>query len=189
MTSLFMGHVIGSGVPADEATVRETAVPYYRETLAAEMDDMPEMGEVETDSNPDLGGLAKRQLASHWVQGVPSSPQVETVTGQNASNQIIASQVSTSGTAAGRELAGHTHTNLSYAVGIEAVNDLADPMHKMSNTYFVRTPRTVQETAGNYMSSPPDHALQGEISAYGKTAARDAAQSALYNSWWRGGAQ
>jgi hypothetical protein len=188
MSSLFLGQLSTTGVPADEKTVRSTTAPYYRDAPAAMAEDMPEMQELETDSNPDLG-LAPRQMASKWVDGNHVVTQDATVAMQNESNQVIARQVSTSGTAADRELAGETHRTLSYAVGIEPVFDLADPNHKMGNTYFMRTDRDIQSTAGNYMSVPPgqDHAIEGNIAAYGKTAARDAAQSALYNSWWNGG--
>lgn len=192
MTSLFMGNVVQTGVPADEKVVRSTAVPYYADKPAAMADDMPEMQELELDSDPNLG-LAHRQRASMWVEGQRVQHNPDVVSVQNASNQIIANQVSTSGTAANRELAGETHKNASYAVGIEPVYDLGDPNHKMGNTYFVRNERTVQEPAGNYMSVPPgmDTGLGTEagITAYGKTAARDAAQAAqykLFGDWLNG---
>jgi len=190
VTSLFMGHLNTIGVPADEKTVRNTATPVEYDAPPAMMDDQPEMQEVETDSNPNLG-LASRQLASKWSEGQRAVPQDGIVSEQNESNQMVNRQVSTSGTAAARELAGETHKNLSYAVGIEPVYDLADPNHKMGNTYFVRTPRNVQETATDYMTVPPgqDHAIEGNIAAYGKVASRNAAQSALYNTWWNGGQQ
>lgn len=190
MTSLFFGHLNGIGVPADEKVVRNTATPVYEDKPAAMAEDMPEQQELEIDPDPNLG-MTSRQLASKWVEGDRATPQPSIVATQNASNQVIAQQVSTSGTAASRELAGQTHKNLSYAVGIEPVGDLADPNHKMGNTYFVRNERNVQDTAGDYMSVPPgqDHAIEGNVAAYGKTAARDAAQSAVYNTWWNGGAQ
>lgn len=192
MTSLFMGNVVQSGVPADEKVVRSTAVPYYADKPAAVADDMPEMQELEIDSDPNLG-LAHRQRASMWVQGQRVQHNPDVVSVQNASNQIIANQVSTSGTAADRELAGETHTNLSYAVGIEPVNDLADPNHKMGNTYFVRNERSIQDTAGNMMSTPPGmytgNGVEGGIAAYGKVGARDAAQAGqykLFGDWLNG---
>lgn len=187
MTSLFLGRLDMAGVPADEKVVRNTATPYAHDAPAAMATDMPDMQELEIDSNPDLG-LTSRQKASMWVEGATAVPQTGIVAEQNASNQMIAAQVSTSGTAAAREEQGQTHQNLSYAVGIEPVFDLADPQHKMGNTYFVRNSRDVQETAGSYMSVPPgqDHAIVGNIATYGKDAAREAANAGLYNTWWQG---
>lgn len=187
MTSLFMGQVDVAGVPADEKVVRNTATPYSHDAPAAMATDMPEMQELENDSNPELG-LAPRQKASLWIEGGNAVPQAEIVAEQNASNQKIAQQVSTSGTAASREISGQTHQNLSYAIGIEPTFDLADPNHKMGNTYFVRNERDVQATAGNYMTTAPgqDHAIVGNISAYGKDAAREAANAGMYNTWWQG---
>lgn len=188
MSSLFMGTVVTSGVPADEATVRSTATPYYRDSPPAEQDSTPDPGEFVSDPNPNLG-LAPRQMASKWHEGERVAHQDDIVATQNVSNQVIAQQVSTSGTAASRESSGVTHKNLSYAEGIEPVFDLGDPNHKMGNTYFVREPRNVQDTTNPSMSVPPDydHSLQGNISAYGKVGVRDAAQSAVYNTWWNGG--
>jgi hypothetical protein len=187
MTTLFLGSINGNGVPADEVVVRSTATPYEQDAPAAMQEDMPVQQELETDGNPDLG-MVNRSLASKWVEGSHATPSDGLLAEQNSSNQIIAAQVSTSGTAAGRELAGQTHKNASYAIGIEPVSDLTEG-HKMGNTYFLRNARNVQEGAGSYMQPPPgqDHAIEGDISAYGKTAARDAAASAQYNAWWNGG--
>lgn len=188
MTSLFMGTLSTTGVPADEKVVRSTATPVEHDAPPAVQQDMPEANEVETDHNPDLG-MVNRQLASKWVEGSSANMPVEATAMQSESNQIVNRQVSTSGTAASRELAGQTHKNLSYAVGIEPVFDLGDPNHKMGNTYFVRNERNVQTGMGEYMSVPPgqDHAIQGNIAAAGKMDARDAAMSSVYNSWWNGG--
>lgn len=188
MTSLFLGALNSTGVPADEEVVRSTATPVEPDAPAAMATDMPDPQEVETDGNPHLG-MVNRQLASKLVEGSRAVPPDDIVREQNASNQMIAAQVSTSGTAAARELAGQTHKNLSYAVGLEPVFDLGDPNHKMGNTYFVRNERNVQEGMTDYMSVPPgqDHAIEGNIAAGGKSNARAASSSALYNSWWNGG--
>jgi hypothetical protein len=185
MTSLFLGRVDTAGVPADEKVIRNTATPVYVDAPPAEMPSMPDTNQVETDPNPNLG-MTPRQLGSMWVEGSHIRP-VDNITDiQVESNQVVNRQVSTSGTAAGRELAGETHKNASYAVGIEAPFDLADPNHKMGNTYFVRNPRDVQATMGSVMQAPPgmDQPQQGNIAAYGKSAARDAAQANLYRDWW-----
>lgn len=190
MTSIMFGQMQTElGVPADEKVVRNTATPVDVNAPAAEADDMPEQQEIETDPNPDLG-MSTRQVASHWIEGSPASVDSGLYGEQNASNQTIARQVATSGTAAARELAGRTHKNLSYAVGIEPVQDLADPNHKMGNTYFVRNDRDVQQGMGDYMTVPPgmgNPGVQENLSQAGKDAARQAAQSSVYDAFWNMG--
>lgn len=189
MTSLMFGTLVsGTGVPADEEVVRSTATPVEHDAPAAMQDDMPEPGEVETDSNPHLG-MVNRSLASTWTEGSHADNTPAEYGGQNASNQLVNQQVATSGTAASRETAGQTHKNLSYAVGIEPVDDLIDG-HKMSNTYFQRNDRDVQATQVPSMTIPPgmgDPGIIENISAKGAANARDAEQSSIYNHWWNGG--
>ena len=192
MTSIMFGQMQTElGVPADEKVVRRTAVPVDVNAPAAEADDMPEQQEIETDPNPDLG-MSTRQLASHWIEGQSATVHRGAYDDQKGSNQVIADQVASSGTAAAREMAGRTHKNLSYAVGIEPVSDLADPNHKMGNTYFVRNDRDVQQGMGDYMTVPPgmgNPGVQENLSQAGKDAARQATQSSVYNAFWNGGQQ
>jgi hypothetical protein len=190
MTSLFMGALVRSGVPADEAVVRNTAIPVDHDAPAAMQTDMPEMGEVETDPNPNLG-MDPRQMSSKWTEGTRDTPawipEAEAGTEQAA---IINRQVASSGTAAAREQAGLTNKNLSYAIGIEPVGDLRDG-GKMGNTYFVRHDRPVQDGMGNYMTpaNGQDRKTVGQVAAAGKQNARDAAEAAAYTAFWNGGAQ
>jgi len=191
MTSLFLGQLTSTGVPADETVVRSTATPYEHDAPAAMQDDMPEPNEVETDTDPNLG-MVNRQLASTWTEGQRILPSWDwEVAGTTESTTLINQQVSTSGTAAAREEAGQTHKNLSYAIGIEPVGDLVDG-HKMTNNYFTRNPRNVQSTQVPSMTVPPgmgDPGLLENVSAGGKYNARVAGEASIYNSWWRGGAQ
>lgn len=190
MSSLFMGAINYGPVPADEKAVRNTATPVDDDKPAAMAEDMPEQQEFESDPDPSLG-MSSRQLASKWSEGqhANASAWSSDVAETSLSTTLINQQVSTSGTAADRELAGQTHKNLSYAIGIEPVQDLADINHKMGNTYFVRNERVVQEGITNSMSVPPgqDHSAVPGIAMYGKDAARDAYQSNLYNAFWNGG--
>lgn len=190
MTSIMFGTLNSIGVPADEKVVRNTATPVEHDAPAAMQEDMPEPNEVETDHNPHLG-MDTRQLASKWVEGSHVQHDETRVAGQNVANQIINSQVSTSGTAAMREAAGMTHKNLSYAVGIEPVGDLVDG-HKMSNEYFQRDARNVQATEVPSMTVPPGMGNPGlieNISSAGRENARIAAESSIYNAFWNGGAK
>lgn len=190
MTSLFFGTLIGSGVPADEAVVRATAVPVDKDAPAAMQTDMPEMSEVETDKNPALG-MVNRQLASKWIdreRGVPS--WIGKVADGTNSNSIINEQVSTSGYSASQEAAGKWgHGTMPAAIGIEPVGDLRDG-GKMGNEYFIANDRDIQETADKTMMSPAinyDQGTTGRVAAEGKVNARKAAIAAQYDTFWNGG--
>lgn len=189
MTSIMFGQLSSIGVPADEKVVRNTATPVDDNAPAAMQDDMPEMSEVETDPNPDLG-MVNRQLASKWVQPEKTPPvhkwQVDT---DIYHNEIVDRQVSSSGTAAAREASGQWgHGTAAYAVGIEPVGDLRDG-GKMGNEYFKFDERPVQEGAGNYMTQANglDRAAIGSADAAGKRNARQAAIAAQYDLFWNGG--
>lgn len=186
MTSLMMGHLMQSAVPADEKVVRNTAVPYFADKPAAVADDMPVMGEVETDHDPNLG-MVNRQVASHWIpseRGVPA--WAEQVGDQYEHNAIVDRQVSTAGYSARKEASGQWgHGTLSAAVGIEPTGDLVDG-GRFGNDYFVRHPRGIQDTSDNTMMSTTT-APDADIAAAGMANARKAAQAALYNTYWNGG--
>lgn len=189
MTSLFFGQLSSIGVPADEAVVRSTATPVEVDAPPAMQNDMPEMSEVETDHNPNLG-MVNRQLASKWIDRFRSRPFWQPqVDHQVEHNLVIDQQVSTSGYAASQEAAGNWgHGTMPAAIGIEPVGDLRDG-GKMGNEYFKANERDIQDTAGEVMSVPPgyDHSIQGRVSAQGKVNARTAAMSGMYNTYWNGG--
>lgn len=190
MVSLFMGHLAWEGVPTDEKTVRSTANLYRADKPAAMAEDMPVQQELEHDPDPALG-LASRQLASKWIQGIRDVPDWRTQADEvSDSFNGINKQQGISGTAASREAAGIVHPNLSYAVGIEAVDDLQDDNHKMGNDYFVRNDREVQATSDNTMMTVPPgfyHQSQASVIAHGKLNARDASAAGNYELFWNGG--
>jgi hypothetical protein len=190
MTSLFFGTLVGTGVPADEAVVRSTATPVDKDAPAAMQVDMPEMSEVETDKNPNLG-MVNRQLGSKWIdrtRGIPS--WLGKVADGTNNNSIVNEQVSTSGYSASQEAAGNWgHGTMPAAIGIEPVGDLREG-GKMGNEYFVTVDRPVQETSDNTMMSPPtnyDQGITGRVAVLGKANARAAAAAAQYNAFWNGG--
>src|SRR3954466_4184926 len=135
MTSLMMGQLWTSVVPADEAVVRRTAVPVDDDKPAAMQTDMPVMGEVETDHDPNLG-MVNRQLASKWVAPTRSAPAwAGQVAEQYQHNALIDHQVSTAGVAPAKEASGQWgHGTVAYAVGIEPVGDLGNSA-KLGNEY------------------------------------------------------
>lgn len=189
MTSLFFGQLNTIGVPADEKVVRTTATPVDVNKPAAMQNDMPEMSEVETDTDPTLG-MVGRQRGSKWIDRFRSRPDwIPEVTGGTAHNAIINEQVSSSGFAASREAAGDWgHGTMPAAIGIEAVGDLRDG-GKMGNEYFVVNEKDIQETMTDSMTLPPGHDQQTvtRVDATGKVASRQAAMSAAYNTFWNGG--
>jgi hypothetical protein len=193
MTSLFFGQLNTAGVPADEKIVRSTTAVVQVDAPPAMQDDMPMQSEVETDPNP-LLGLTTRQMASKWVEGDQFVPeiQLDQLARADDHNGIVDRQVSSSGTAAGREAAGSWgHGTASYAIGIEPVGDLQDG-HRFGNEYFERVPRNVQAGAGSYMTpaaGSADQNTKGSVAALGKDNARKAASAALYNTYWNGGAR
>lgn len=189
MTSLMFGVMGNHGIPVDEKVVRSTATPVQKDSPAAMESDTPQWNEpAETDQNPNLG-IVNRTVASHWVEGQQSAPFWQaSVDEQFQHNALIDSRISTAGTAASREAAGQFgHGTASYAIGIEPVGDLREG-GKMGNEYFAAGKPDIQETAGDYMSVPPgyDQSTRGMVAAAGKTAAREAGNSA-YDAWWNGG--
>lgn len=190
MTSLMFGQLTTTGVPADEKVVRSTATPVNKDAPAAMQTDAPEMGEVETDKNPDLG-MVNRQLASKWIDREKSVPPwLNEVNSQTQHNLIVDQQVSTSGTAAARESAGQWgHGTMPAAIGIEPVGDLRDG-GKMGNEYFVRNDRDIQETADKTMTEPAkdyDRSSVGRVAGQAKRNARSAAMAGVYDTFWNGG--
>lgn len=186
MPNMLFGLIGNAGTPADEKVVRSTATPVDKTAAPAVQDHVPDFNEKpETDDNPNLG-MVNRQLASLWVEGSQYAPfWGAEVSEQAEHNLIIDKQVSTSGTAAAREAAGQFgHGTASYAVGIEPTSDLRDG-GKLGNDYFSAGKPDIQETAGNYMTTPPgyDQATAAAASYSAKGAARDSGNSA-YDAYW-----
>lgn len=175
-----------SSVPSDEQTVRATTEKIDIDAAPAVQKDAPEIGEVETDSNPNLSGLATRQLASQWVDGEQFTPAwLGNVDADSVNSAIIDGQVSSSGTAAAREASGvFGHGSMSYAIGIEPVQGLS-PGGQFGNNYFAADRPGIQSTSGAYMSSPPgyDKDVTALVSDTTKRNARYAKEASLYASW------
>lgn len=189
MTSLFLGHLFGGEVPADEATVRSTTIPVNVDKPAAEASGAPEQGELRTDSDPTLG-MHLRNLASDWTEGTPvdSSARIDPVSALTASTALINGKVSSDGFAASREAAGQAHRSLSYAVGIEPVQDLRSN-GGFGNTYFKRYDRNIQEGMVDQMSVPPgyDVNVSNRAATLGKVRSEEATAGSVYDTFWNGG--
>jgi hypothetical protein len=192
--NLLFGQMGNNGVPADERVVRNTATPVLQDAPPAVQPEAPVWNEpIESDQNPNLG-LVNRTLASHWVEGEQYAPFWSTsVDDQWQHNNIVDRQVSSSGTAAAREAAGHFgHGTASYAVGIEPVQTLQGS-GGFGNEYLSAGKPPIQGPAGNYMSVPPgyDGIVTQDVMATGKVAARQANQGDtgpnIYDLFWNGG--
>ena len=188
MTSMLFGVMSGDQpVPVDQNVVRMPTSVVQTDGPAAVAEDMPEPQEFESDPNP-LLGMATRTLASAWHEGEQSPPEwIGRQDNDHLHNDLVNARISSAGTAAAREAAGRWgHGTLSFAVGIEPVGDLVDG-GRMGNEYFAVDKPDIQDGMGDYMTpASVDHSLIGALSATGKDAARDAAQSALYNTWYQG---
>ena len=174
MSVLWFGDL--DGVPLDEAKVRATTGPVEKDAPPAEMESAPDFNEVETDTNPNLYGLAGRQVASDWHESEQFTPwYAEAATAEH--NAITNRQVATSGTAAAREMAGQQGPGtIGYAVGIEPV--IRDGA-VFGADYFAADKRDIQETnnvdgRGVQPAINRDRDDIAGMAAYGNDAARDA---------------
>lgn len=170
------------GVPLDEAKVRATTAPVIIDAAPAEAKDSPEFNQVETDQNPNLGGLSNRNLASDWHPSEKYSPfWADSATRQH--DIVINEQVATSGTAAAREMSGQFgHGTMAYAVGIEPTIRSGGAF---GNDYFAANKNDIQELSAETsdrrgVSSTPgrDREQIAGAAAYGGQAARKAGNSA-----------
>lgn len=189
MPNMLFGLMGNTGIPADEKVVRATATPADIGAPAAMQATPPDYNEpIDADPNPDLG-MVNRQKASYWNEGEQYAPFWQPdVDAQYQHNAIVDRQISTSGTAAGREAAGEFgHGTAKYAIGIEPTADLRDG-GKMGNDYFAAGKPDIQETAGMYMTTPPgyEQSTTAAVMATGKDRARESGNSP-YDAMWNGG--
>lgn len=189
MTSLFMGHLFGGEVPTPQEKVRATALPVDHDKPASEASGAPEQGESLTDKDPNLG-MHLRNLASDWTQGqeVDTTARIDPVAALTRSTAYINGKVSSDGFAASREAVGQGARSLSYAVGIEPVQDLRSN-GSFGNTYFKRDPLGIQEGAVPQMTVPPgyDPNVATRAATLGKARSNDATTGSVYDDFWNGG--
>jgi len=179
-TLLYFGE--RAGIPADEATVRSTITVVQDDAPPAEMDAAPDFNETETDPDTE-GGLTTHQLASHVIPSVQYVPHVGNA--NEDLNAIVDDRISTSGTAAAREMAGEWgHGTLKVVEGIEpAIRDGA----RFGNEYFAADNRPLA-ASGDYMTpaQPADAATVARAQATGTDNARDAVSQSQYQAMYVG---
>ena len=176
MSTLLYG-INRAEVPSDDAAVRSTVTVVTPEEAPAVQEHSPDYNETFTD--PDTGGgLTSRQVASHVVPSVQYVPL--TGDANDDHNAIVNRQVSTSGTAAAKELTGRWgHGTLMSVQGIEPA--IVDGQ-QFTEDYFKAPERTTQEDVRNMMTpaanSEPD--TMAAAQTLGEANARAAVNASQY---------
>lgn len=130
-----------------EAEVRSTVEP-IRTDASPELNAPPEFNEIDTDESGQLVGLSPRVMAGDTTDSQQYSPWWADLMQDH--NAIIDEQVSSSGTAAKRELAGEQgHGTLQYTQSMEPVIRAGAAF---GNDYFLSNPAVIQDGAGDYMN-------------------------------------
>jgi hypothetical protein len=145
-----MWHVGDSqGAPLTEEEAVTTVEPIRTDDTTAEMHHAPEFNEIDTDESGELVGLSPRLVGSDTIDTAKYPPWWAPFATKNH-NAVIDNQVATSGTAAGREMAGEQgHGTMQYAIGIEPV---IREGASYGNDYFITHDAEIQDGAGNYMN-------------------------------------
>lgn len=138
-------------VPQSESQVRSTVEPIRDDGENAELKEAPEYNELETDNSGELVGLSPRDVSGHTVDIEKYPPWWADKASTNL-NVHTDDQVSSSGTAAQREMAGiQGHGTTQYEESLEpVVRDGAT----YGDDYFVTAPSGIQDGMGHYMESP-----------------------------------
>lgn len=178
----WLSEAMRNGVPLPEEDVRTTVTTVDRNDPPAMADHAPEVNEHLTD--PDTGGgLTTRQVGGYVTPSERYAPDVGNADDTGLFD-IVNRQVSTSGTAAAREMAGQWgHGTMQVVDSIEPV--VGDERPGMGDEYFEAYPdHTIQRGAGNYMAPPlaADPTTKAASVATGKANARQAADNP-YAAW------
>lgn len=181
---LYQGHY-ATGLSENEA--QSTVEPIRTDPSDAELASDPEWNAVESDDSGQLIGLSPRVVGSKTdmpEKSVPVSLVLGTYDGPRYGNDVIDSQVASSGTAAAREAAGQRgHGTMQTEIGIEPLN----PAQVYGNDFFLRDSLSANEGAGLYMTPPEsDNWPQQVAQASAETASRRAYQSTQYSAFFGG---
>lgn len=183
MTAMLLAAQRGA-VPADEATVRSTTAIVSDDIPAAEMPDAPDYNENESDPNPYLG-MTSRNLASFVIPSEQyRSPVLDDASDVHESFDIINRQVSSSGTAAGREDAGEWgHGTMKAVIGIEPT---IRPGTEFTDTFFTGHPVVSQNGVSRYMSpsATADPATESQAQATSTDGSRRAVNASQFQAFY-----
>lgn len=168
-------------VPQDENAVRDTRDPVRTDGDETNLDHAPDFNELDTDSSGQLTGLSKRETDGHYVPKV-TDPWWARVFGTETN---IDNQISSSGTAAAREVAGQAgHGTMQYEESIEPqIREGA----VFGKEFFQSNEAVIQDGAGDYMMPIDNDAWNNAVAQRAATDnARKASQSSLYASFLGG---
>ena len=168
-------------VGRDTELIRSTTETLDKGAPSAELPAAPEVNQPGNDSQ-ERGGLSPNQAASHVVPTERYAPYIG-----NANTDFAAQinrQVSTAGTAAQRESAGHWgHGTMQIAEGIEPI--ITDDRPTFKEEYFSAVKLMPQGTTTDYLTPPlNDPTSQALVASLGRKRAAQAAAAAQYSAWY-----
>lgn len=164
--------------PREENDVRSTTNVVREDAPSAVADHTPQFNETDIFDPETEGGLTDRNLYGHVV---PSQQYVPAIGNANTDfGAPIDSQISTAGTAPARESAGEWgHGSMQI---VESIEPTIREGGAMGNDYFSAQTRQIQRGMRTDLvgARNPDGSDAASDQQVGKTAARDAANAALY---------
>lgn len=166
-------------VPRDENIIRSTTdIGIDNEAPAAVQDSAPDYNEFNSDKR-ESGGLSTNTLASHVIPTEKYAPLVT-----NASEDLFTAtnkQVSSSGTAAAKELTGEWgHGTFKVVEGIEPT--IVDGT-QFDNLYFKANAGVLQGAAGDMMAaSISDPEVTGLVEQVRRRKAAESATGSMYQA-------
>ena len=166
-------------VPQSEMQVRSTIQPLRDDEADAQLSEAPDVNQVDTDSSGQLTGLPTRDTSGYvepsekyapWWADAASTPH----------NILVDQQVSSSGTAAAREMAGQAgHGTMQIEISLEP--EISDG-RAFGNDYFSAYPAPIQEGAGDYLSPVADPWINRVAAARAVGNSRKSFQASTYDA-------
>lgn len=177
MSTLLLSQNHAASMPADDSEVRSTITVVNNEAPPSVASDLPDYNTAERDPDTE-GGLTPRAVSDFVV---PSERWVPEVGNANTDfSAPIDNQVSTSGTAAAREMSGR------WGHGSARWSDATEPTIRegaaFNDTYFAANRPGIQDGTLDYMipSRTPDDKSAQDQQVAANAAAHQAARAALY---------
>lgn len=177
-----------SSVKQTDNEVRSTVEPVRTDGDTAEADHSPEWNELDTDESGNLVGLTPRMVGAKTNDMEKFSPWWARLVGGSDGNfnAVVDNQVSTSGTAAAREVAGQQgHGSMQYEESLEPVIRTGG---LFGNDYFQASDPHIQDGMGSYMTPADEDNWAASVgAATAKKRSRDAYQGTLYQNLFTAG--
>lgn len=181
MASLLFQGSFATGL--DETEAQSTVEPIRTDGSDASAASAPEWNTVESDDSGELVGLSPRVVAPKTENKEHFTPStIGAYDPPREGIHALNDQVASSGTAAGREMAGQFgHGPILETDGIEPLN----PAQRYGNDYFTVPDMGANELAGEYMQPPQgDNWVQQVAQAQANENARVAYRSTQYANFF-----